>query len=312
MEQILNLLDLTREEKEVFSAAAPGWDQRFFPNGSGLTRSDCAQARVILGNPPAVLLRDCAGLRWLQTRSAGADPYSTPGVLPGGAALTTASGAYGHSVSEHMFAMLLALMKRLPAYRDQQHSGRWCDLGPVQTLAGARVLIVGTGDLGSSFAGLCKALGAVTMGVRRDTSKPAEGIDRMFPLNALDELLPQADVVALMLPHSPQTAGLFDRARLLKMKSSTILLSGGRGTVLDCAALAQVLAEGHLWGAGLDVTDPEPLPPDHPLWTQPRALITPHTAGGNHLADTQRRVAAIALDNLRRFLAGEELRNRVL
>lgn len=312
MEQILNLLSLTPEERAAFSAAAPGWDQRFLPGGGGLTRSDCANAGVILGNPPAAMLRDCAGLRWLQTRSAGADPYNAPGVLPQGTVLTTASGAYGHSVSEHMFALLLSLMKRLPSYRDQQHSGQWRDLGPVQTLADAQVLIVGTGDLGSSFAKLCKALGAHTVGVRRDPSKPAEGIDEMFPLSELDGLLPQADVVALMLPHSSQTAKLFDRARLLRMKPSAILLNGGRGSVLDCAALAQVLAEGHLWGAGLDVTGPEPLPPDHPLWAQPRALITPHTAGGSHLADTERRVAAIVLDNLRRFLAGEELKNRVL
>ena len=117
--------------------------------------------------------------------------------------------------------------------------------------------------------------------------------------------------MALTLPQAPETAGLFGRARLLRMKEDAILLNGGRGSVVDCAALAEVLEAGHLWGAGLDVTDPEPLPPDHPLWAQPRALITPHAAGGNHLADTERRVAAIALDNLGRYLRGEPLRNRV-
>lgn len=312
MEQILNLLNLTGEEKEAFADAAPGRVQRFAPNGSGLVPEDWTQAHVILGNPPAAMLRDCTALRWLQTRSAGADPYSTPGVLPKGAVLTTASGAYGHSVSEHMFAMLLSLMKRLPAYRDQQCSGLWHDLGPVQTLAGAQVLVVGTGDLGSSFARLCKALGAYTAGVRRDPAKGAQGIDRMYAFEQLDELLPQTDVAALMLPSAPQTAGLFDRTRLLRMKPSAILLNGGRGDVLDCTALAQVLEEGRLWGAGLDVTDPEPLPPGHPLWSQPRALITPHTAGGSHLPDTERRVAAIALENLKRYVAGERLNNRVL
>lgn len=312
MDQILNLLELTAEESEAFLAAAPGYSQRFAPEGTGLGAEDYAEAQIILGNPPASVLRDSTALRWLQTRSAGADPYGSPGVLPGGVMLTTASGAYGHSVSEHMFAMLLSLMKRLPAYRDQQNSGQWRDLGPVQTLEGAQVLVVGTGNLGCSFAKLCKALGAHTAGVRRDPSKAAEGIDRMYPFDRLDGLLPGADVVAVMLPHAAQTAGLFDRARLLRMKSSAILLNGGRGSVLDCAALAGVLEEGRLWGAGLDVTDPEPLPSDHPLWRQPRALITPHTAGGSHLADTPRRVAAIALENLRRYIAGEALRNRVL
>ena len=95
------------------------------------------------------------------------------------------------------------------------------------------------------------------------------------------------------------------------MKGAAILLNGGRGSCVDGQALAEVLADGRLWGAGLDVTDPEPIPPEHPLWRQPKALITPHTAGGNHLADTERRIARIALDNLRRYLAGEALRNRV-
>ncbi len=239
------------------------------------------------------------------------DPYTAPGVLPSEAALTCSTGAYGHSVSEHLFALLLALMKRLPSYRDQQNRALWRDLGPVKTLLGAQVLVVGTGDLGSSFARLCQTLGASTSGVRRDPAKPAAGIERMYGFEALDTLLPAADVVALTLPQTPGTVRLFDKARLLRMKGDAILLNGGRGSCVDGQALAEVLADGRLWGAGLDVTDPEPLPPEHPLWRQPRALITPHTAGGNHLADTERRIARIALDNLRRYLAGEALRNRV-
>ncbi len=213
-------------------------------------------------------------LRWLHTRSAGVDPYTAPGVLPSEAALTCSTGAYGHSVSEHLFALLLALMKRLPSYRDQQNRALWRDLGPVKTLLGAQVLVVGTGDLGSSFARLCQTLGASTSGVRRDPAKPAAGIERMYGFEALDTLLPAADVVALTLPQTPGTVRLFDKARLLRMKGDAILLNGGRGSCVDGQALAEVLADGRLWGAGLDVTDPEPLPPEHPLWRQPRALIT--------------------------------------
>lgn len=317
MDQILNLLNLSRAEREAFLAAAPGVPQRFAPGGADeatgepLTPGDYAEAAVILGNPPAGLLAGLPGLKWLQTRSAGVDAYAAPGVLPAGTLLTSASGAYGHSVSEHLLAMLLALMKRLPAYRDQQRQACWRDLGRARSLLDAQVLVVGTGDLGASFARLCRALGARTAGVRRDPARPAEGIARMYGFGELDGLLPRADVVALTLPQAPETAGLFDRARLLRMKEDAILLNGGRGSVVDCAALAEVLEAGHLWGAGLDVTDPEPLPPDHPLWAQPRALITPHAAGGDHLPDTARRIAAIALDNLGRYLRGEPLRNRV-
>ena len=159
MEHIWNLLSLTEEERAAFQAAAQGADLHFAAAGD-LTAEDWAQATAVLGNPPAAALKGARSLKWLQTRSAGVDAYAAPGVLPEGAALTSASGAYGHSVSEHMLAMLLALMKRLPAYRDQQNGARWQDLGPVRTLAGAQVLVVGAGDLGSSFAVLCRALGS--------------------------------------------------------------------------------------------------------------------------------------------------------
>jgi len=134
---ILNLLNLTGEERAAFAVLAP---QRFHPDGDGLTVEDWQSAQVILGNPPPECLRGSTALRWLHTRSAGVDPYTAPGVLPSEAALTCSTGAYGHSVSEHLFALLLALMKRLPSYRDQQNRALWRDLGPVKTLLGAQVL----------------------------------------------------------------------------------------------------------------------------------------------------------------------------
>ena len=316
MELILNLLTLKEKQREDFLRAAKGYEQIFAPggvteDGRPVPESLYRRAAVILGNPTVKELAVCENLRLLQTRSAGTDQYQKSGVLPEGAVLLSASGAYGHSVSEHMLAMLLCLMKRLPAYRDQQRNGLWSDLGPVKTLAGAMVLCVGTGDLGSSFARLCKAFGAKTAGVRRDAGKSAEGIDEMYPMDRLDGLLPQADVVALMLPHSAQTARLMDRRRLLLMKQDSILLNGGRGTAVDCAALAKVLEDGHLWGACLDVTDPEPLPAGHPLWRQERAVLTPHTAGGDHLAGTADRIAAVALEHLASFLKDTAIEKQV-
>lgn len=307
MEFILNLLPLKEQQKKAFLKEAAGHEQVFAPDGvledGRVVPSECyRRATIILGNPPVEVLADCGNLRLLQTRSAGIEEYQQPGLLPEGSILLNAAGAYGHSVSEHMFAMLLSLMKRLPSYLDQQKSGTWKDLGPVKTLADALVLCVGTGDLGTSFAKLCKALGARTAGIRRDAGKSAEGIDEMYPMDRLDDLLVQADVVALMVPHTADTVHLMDRRRLLLMKRDAILVNGGRGTAVDCAALAEILNDGHLWGACLDVTDPEPLPPDHPLWRQERAVLTPHTAGGDHLADTADRIAAIALDHLAGFL----------
>ena len=176
---------------------------------------------------------------------------------------------------------------------------------------GAKVLIGGAGDIGSSLAVLCKAMGAETLGIRRNAGKPAPGIDRMYTLADLDRLLPECDVVALVFPRSPETDGLMNEERLRRMKPDAVLLNGGRGTAVDCDALARVLAEGRLYGAGLDVTEPEPLPAGHPLWSEPRAVITPHVAGGNSLAITADKIAGIALENLTRYLAGEQPANRL-
>ena len=139
------------------------------------------------------------------------------------------------------------------------------------------MLVVGTGDLGSSFARLCQTLGASTSGVRRDPAKPAAGIEHMYGFEALDTLLPAADVVALTLPQTPGTVRLFDKARLLRMKGDAILLNGGRGELRGRPGpWRRVLADGRLWGAGLDGTDPEPLPPGHPAGGSPGAHHTPH------------------------------------
>lgn len=317
METILNFLPLTENERDKFAAATPNAVHLFRPVDSMLpkartgTDEDYARATVILGCAPPEQVANAPRLKWLQTWSAGVDPYLQQGVLPESAMLTSAVGAYGQAVSEHMFATLLSLYKRLHLYRNFQREHRWEELGEVKTLVNATVLIAGTGDIGSAFARLVKAMGAQTVGLRRDASKCAEGIDEMYPLSMLDDWLPKADVVALILPHAPETTGLMDACRIATMKADAVLLNGGRGTAVDNTALAQAMARGHLWGAGLDVTTPEPLPADHPLWTVPNCIITPHVAGGEHLAATRERIVSIALDNLHHYLAGGPLKNRI-
>ena len=305
---ILNLLRLTESQKTAFLNLTSGHEMIFAPDGllegEGIPVPDelYHKAEIILGNPPYEPLKGNHVLRYLHTKSAGTDRYEIPGLLPEDTVIQGAVGAYGHSVSEHMFAMLLAVMKRLPSYRDQQAAGIWEDLGPARTLSGAQVLCIGTGDLGASFARLCKALGANTTGVRRDPSRSAPGIDSIYGMDMLDTLLPEADVVSMMLPGSAETDKLMDSRRLKLMKKDAILLNGGRGNSIDCDALARVMADGHLFAACLDVTSPEPLPADHPLWQQKRALITPHSAGGDHLEDTACRVADVTLRHLRNYL----------
>ncbi|BDR52973.1 2-hydroxyacid dehydrogenase [Bombiscardovia nodaiensis] len=310
-EYIVNALPLQQPDRERFERLAGGAEQWFIgPAEEGLMQLPehwQERATVILGNLPPALVAQCSKLRWLQTGSAGVNTYQ--GILPPQARLTSASGAYGQAVSEHMFALMWALMKQLPLYRDQQLAKTWRPLGQVLTARGASVLVLGTGDLGSHFAQLVQAVGAHTVGVRRNATRPAAGIEQMHTFEDLDQLLPQADVVALALPAAGDTHHMIDERRLKLMKSTAILINAGRGDAVDCAALARVLAAGHLWGAGLDVSEPEPLPANHPLWEQPRCLMTPHVAGGYHLATTRQKVLDIAAANMERYMNGQELVN---
>ena len=213
-----------------------------------------------------------------------------------------------------------ALMKKLHLYRDHQRDCSWQDEGPVVTLRGARVLVVGAGDLGLHFAQLCHALGASCVGVRRNAAasdSPAyrEAFSSMHATRDLradlPALLPAADVVACFLPSTPQTRNLADASFFQAMRPGSYFVNAGRGDLVDQDALCDALESGHLAGATIDVTSPEPLPADSRLWIQKNALVTPHVAGFWHLPVTRENVRDLALENLRRYARGEELRNVV-
>ena len=307
-ECILNLLPLHDGEREEFEDIAPE-AVHIYARSSTVTQEQMAAATVIFGWPRPERMREALRLKWFQTMWAGSDEYA--GMLPEGVRFTSSSGSNSRSVAEHMLTGLMAVCRSLPAYAASQRAHIWKDEGPMKTVLGGTVLVVGAGHVGSSFAKLCQALGARTVGLKRSVAGPVEGFDEVHTMDALDSLLPQADVVALVLPHSAQTAGLMNADRIARMKDDAILLSAGRGSVLDQDALVQAMKTGKLWGAALDVTDPEPLPKDSPLWDVPNLLLTPHVAGGMRLEITRRRCVEMAQENLRRYLAGEELVNRV-
>lgn len=316
METILNVLPLTSEERAVFSAAAPDAEQIFLPNprlgtAQNISLDKIARATVILGNVMPRTLSTNLRLKWIQTSTAGVDNYLTPGLLPEHTVVTSAAGAYGPSVAEHMFACLFSLMKRLPQYRDQQRAHIWRDLGPVQTLQGATVLLLGVGDIGSRFACMVRAFGARTVGLSRHPDRPVDGLDESWSLADLSAWLPRADVVANSLPSAPETYHILAADQFALMKPTAILLNAGRGPTVDGFALTRALLKEQLAGAALDVTDPEPLSPNDPLWDCPDLLLTPHVAGGDHLPTTIQAVVSIALDNLRRYVSGQPLRNQM-
>lgn len=309
--------------RNLLQQAAPGWEFRFRGTdtlvcapqealpGQPVTQEDVDWAQVILGNVPAAMLHGSPALEWLQTNSAGVEAYIQPGVLAGDTLLTNATGAYGLAIAEHMLGMLLELFKKLELYRDAQKSGAWQSQGAVKAVYGSTVLVLGMGDIGGEFAARCKALGAKVIGVRRSPRPCPEYADEVHLLEDLDSLLPQADVVAVTLPGTDATRGLMSRERLAKMKEGAVLLNVGRGFIVDTEALCDALERGHLSGAGVDVSDPEPLPPTHRLWNIPTAVVTPHISGFYHLRETHERIVGIFLENLRHFQAGEPLRNLV-
>ena len=310
---ILVCLPISAEQR-IRIEAVQGFAYRFTTPDTA-TVEDALWADAVLGNLPVPLIRQNDHLEWFQSNAAGPNNYLEPGVLPEGCIVTNATGAYGLAISECMLAMWLSLLKELPTYRDNQREHRWAPTGhSVGSIAGSRVLCVGMGDIGSNFARRAHALGAEVVGVRRtvhpDTPCP-DYCTRVVAQSALDAELPQADLVALSLPGTPETLHLFGAERLALCKPGAILLNVGRGTAVDGEALAAAVHSGRLSGAGLDVTDPEPLPPEHPLWAEPNVIITPHVTGGFSLPKTLDNIVDIFAHNLKRYAAGQPLDNQM-
>ena len=305
---IVNCLPLTESERAQFIRAAKDIPQEFV--GDSTQRGSMswtaavpeelkAKATAVIGNIAPEECAQCPKLEWLQTWSAGVDKYQHPGILQPGSMLTNATGAYGQSVSEHMFAMMWAIMKNLHIYAASNPNAMWQDAGRAISPNGKTALIIGTGDIGSHFARLCKNVGMTTIGIRRNLAVEAPGIDHMVGFDSLDDVLQYADVIAMCVPSTPTTRHLLDAKRISKLQNDAI----------NSQALAEALADGAIRGAGIDVTEPEPLPEESPLWSEPRCLVTPHVAGGNHLESTERRVIAIALGNVRCYANGQPLNN---
>ena len=167
------------------------------------------------------------------------------------------------------------------------------------------------GNIGSEFLQRCKALGAYTIGVTRTGGEKAPWLDELHTIEDIDELLPRADVAALVLPETPKTYHIFDEERLGRLRSDAVLVNVGRGNTVDNMALSRMLEEGRLAGAVLDVFEPEPLPEDHPLWDAPNTIITPHVTGGFTLQATLDNIADISAENMHCLCNGTQLLNEV-
>lgn len=277
-----------------------------------LTIEQVESADIIVGNIPIKWLKHTNNVKLLQLNSSGVSPaYLSKAKAAQDMVMCCASGAYGPAISEHMLGTLLCLMKRLHEYRDQQRSASWIDCGEVRSPRGSNVLVIGMGDIGSHFAKLVSNFGASVIGIKRKPMKPPSGIEAITTLDLLDEILPWADVVAISLPETRDTIQLMNANRIALMRKGSYLLNVGRGSVVDQDALVEALRIGQLAGVALDVTVPEPLPVDHPLWQEKNAIITPHVSGGLHLPLTLDLIIEIAARNIRAFYEGGQYFSRV-
>ena len=304
---ILVTIPVNDKQRERINKAAAGNRVEYIPLDE-LKQEDVRGREIIIGNIPLNFVPHADALRWLQLNMSGYEGY--PEAVGEGVFVTNTRGAFGLAISEHMIGMLLMLIKRLHQYRDNQRESLWRDEGGVTSIEDAVILTVGLGNIGSDFARKVKAMGAYTIGIRRNTTQKPEYIDELYTLNELDKLLPRADVVALSVPSNEQTRKLLNKERIAMLKDGAVILNVGRGNAIDTDALYEAVHAGRV-KAALDVTDPEPLPADHPLWKERDALITPHISGFYHLPQTLDRIIGIAERNLARFLKGEELENVV-
>lgn len=274
-----------------------------------LTEDILMDVEVILGNVPPALLRSARSLKWLQLNNAGTEGYCD--AVPEDMVLTNATGAYGLAISEHMVGMLFELQKKLNLYSRNQRDHVWKNEGHVRIIEGSRVLVIGLGDIGTAFARKMKGLGCRTVGIKRREARKPEGVDDLFLLDRLERQLPLADIVALCLPGNEDTRHLLNAERIAMLKPGVVVLNVGRGMTVDTESLTKALQEGRIAGACLDVTDPEPLPSDHPLWDMDNVILTPHVSGGFSLPETLEKILNLCIENLECYLVKRPLRNVV-
>lgn len=281
----------------------------------GAARADVlsriARVEVMLGTNqvPTEYFDAATNLRWFQVINAGVEGMHARGLLSRGFTVTTGAGIASGPIAEHSIGLMIMLARSLHTAVANQQSAKW-DFVFSSQLAGKTLGIVGLGEIGRQAARRARAFEMRVVATRRN---PGDGVDpdadELFPHDNLGALLEQSDYVLIATPLTPETRHMLGAPEFTRMKRSAFLINVGRGEIVDQPALIAALQSGEIAGAGLDVTDPEPLPADSPLWAMPNVIITPHTAGA--VEGYGHRAANVFIANLRRYLAGQPLSHAV-
>jgi phosphoglycerate dehydrogenase-like enzyme len=263
-------------------------------------RAEDADALVWTGGPDGVRDELLPSIRWVQLSSAGVESWLRAGVIDGTRLWSSAAGAYAPQVAEHAVALLLACAHRLS---EHARSGKW-HRRPYRPLVGSRVAVVGGGGIGLKVRDLLEPMTGEVIMVTRD-GRSRDGSEPSIALADMARYWNTVDHVVLAVPATPETAGLVDAGMLAALPAHACVVNVGRGSVVDTQALADALSSGRIAAAGLDVTDPEPLPEGHPLWGHPSVVITSHSANPPEALRVS--LAAHVEENIRRYMAGEPL-----
>jgi len=286
-----------------------------------------ADADAFFGKLTPAMLAASTKLRWVQSPTASLEHYIFSELVTHPCTLTNMRGLFSDVIADHVFGYILCFARNLHTYLRQQMSRHWEPIGGEQArtsfsagpgvvsamdrshlhLSDCTLGIVGLGAIGAEIAMRAKAFGMCVLAVDPVRIDKPVSVDSLWPLDRLTDLLGQSDFVVIAAPHTPRTAGMFDRVTIRQMKRSAYLINIGRGVIVKLDDLCDALDAGEIAGAALDVFEQEPLPADHPLWRFANVLITPHVAACSiHIAE---RHLEVLLDNIRRFIAGEPLRN---
>ncbi|MCI9330820.1 MAG: D-2-hydroxyacid dehydrogenase [Oscillibacter sp.] len=307
---------LTQAHKaQIRETAEPlGFTPHFFTPDQFQEAQACLQNCEILYAHDTNLLRSApASLQWYCCSYAGVDPYcKDPALFANPHCLLTNSNCYGVTIAEHVIMVLLMLLRRMPEYEALVQNRGWGDQLPIRSIRDNQFTVLGAGDIGVHVASRLRGMGAARItalsrsGVSRETV-----FDEVLQISRLDEVLPRTENLVMALPGTAETYHILNRARIALLPQGAYVVNVGRGTAIEQEPLAEALNTGALGGAALDVTDPEPLPQDHPLWTAKNLILTPHISGNMTLGYTCDANVEMFCRDLQNYAAGRPLNGLV-
>lgn len=302
MKKVFVNVDFNDEQKKKLESISNEYQFVYEKN------NDIYDSQIIVGNYPPAELKKFSNLELLLLTAVGYDAYIKKDIVNDSTILCNAVDVHSQEVAEHTLGLILELVKNLHLYKNNQAKHTWHDEGPVKSVQGLRVGIIGFGSIGRCLAKLCKGLGMYTIGVKRTMIEKPEYLDELYTNADMDKVISNVDVIASILPGTQENHHLFTMETFKKMKPDTVLVNCGRGNLYDTEVLYEVLDKKIIKAAAADVFEVEPLPENSKLYDLDNFVVTPHIAGFFHLASAKEEYLNLICDNLKRYANNEELR----